>query len=1245
MGDTLKPLARTRALTVIREGGRALARRMPQISLSRPAIPYRTLIVTLEVIGGLMLFALVAVVAIHVRLKQGPIPLTFLISPIENAVNRELAGVDLRIRNAILRRSDSGAGIEFRLQDVRLVDRRDGAIVARAPLAAITLSGPALLTGRIAPGRVDFINPRILLFYSEKAGFSVSFSRPEAGAEPSAAAPETAPRSGVAETIFPKPAPGAERTPLRRLDLARALADAFARARKHRSASSYLTAFGVRNALVILDYRGRQNFWQVPRLQLNLRHRQKRSIIEAEADLRSSAGPWSLRLRAEESEKQKRLTIDVAVADLVPRGLVAAGGMFAPLASFDMPITGKARFVLSTTGEMQGAQAEIALAAGHVRFAGPWPAHLLLDEGIVRLRYRADAGVIELLPSTVFWGRNRATISGTAALKTDDGGTAAWDIRLKARDVAFAADAFSVPPANVEVWRLAGRLDPAARTLTIGEFFVRAGGAELLLAGRVRAGEGSPAVFLEGAIGSMPVATLKRLWPRFIAPEVRDWVGKHVRGGQLTAGRIRLDMPAGLIARIEAGAPIPNEAVEMVVTGERMVIQPFETMPPLEAPRITMEIVGRRFSLDVPEARANFPNAGPIAFSAGRFVIPDMAPDDPMSEVSFRAKGTAKAALALAQRPPIGFRGLGDLSASGVEGEVDGTFRIAWPLREADEPLTLADMSMSGKAVLHDAGVRKTLGDIRLHGGELVLALSEKALDLRGDVLLNGIAAKLTWQRIFGAPEERQPALRISGVFDDADREQLGLFVNHMVRGEVPVFLSISLGAEPGGRRAAHDHGPALTLRAELTNAELILENLAWRKPPGRAATLEFEIVRRPDGLTELRDFKIVGDDIAIDGWVSLDAQNRLKSFVFPDFSFNVITHLRLEGEIGDDRIWKVKAEGMTYDGRGLFRSLFSAGQLTDRALPKPRDRLGIDVEARIDTLVGFSQTVLKNVRVSLSKRERKLTALAARGVFENGKDLSVRLVDEPGNPRVLMAESDDAGAAFRLVGFYPRIHGGIARLRVNLDGKGLAEKTGLLAAQNFVVLGDPVVTEVLSASSEDTGLSGGETPSQGRRGKRVVRSQLAFDRMRVRFSVGQGQFVLHEALINGPVLGATMRGKVDFNRQSVRLGGTYVPLYGLNSALGQLPIIGPLLVGRRGEGLLGITFAIQGAMANPQVIVNPISAVAPGIFRQIFEFSGPGQRVLPRPAPARGRRPGPQASSSTPVLRPESWKTRTDGR
>ena len=110
----------------------------------------------------------------------------------------------MKIDDAILQRSAEGPGVLFRLRNIRLIDS-DGSIVAQAPLAAIGMSGAALLSGRIAPGSVDFIGPR-LLFYASDNGLSLSFYRPSSSEVEKfvkGTAPESRPsRSGHASRRF-----------------------------------------------------------------------------------------------------------------------------------------------------------------------------------------------------------------------------------------------------------------------------------------------------------------------------------------------------------------------------------------------------------------------------------------------------------------------------------------------------------------------------------------------------------------------------------------------------------------------------------------------------------------------------------------------------------------------------------------------------------------------------------------------------------------------------------------------------------------------------------------------------------------------------------------------------------------------------------------------------------------------------------------------------------------------------------
>ncbi|HXP12104.1 MAG TPA: hypothetical protein VN795_00455, partial [Stellaceae bacterium] len=81
---------------------------------------------------------------------------------------------------------------------------------------------------------------------------------------------------------------------------------------------------------------------------------------------------------------------------------------------------------------------------------------------------------------------------------------------------------------------------------------------------------------------------------------------------------------------------------------------------------------------------------------------------------------------------------------------------------------------------------------------------------------------------------------------------------------------------------------------------------------------------------------------------------------------------------------------------------------------------------------------------------------------------------------------------------------------------------------------------------------------------------------------------------------------------------GTLVPANILNTVLGNIPVLGNLLLGGEGQGIFAANFRIAGPISDPQVSVNPLSAVAPGVLRKLFLFKAWNPSSAPKaPAPA----------------------------
>jgi hypothetical protein len=81
-----------------------------------------------------------------------------------------------------------------------------------------------------------------------------------------------------------------------------------------------------------------------------------------------------------------------------------------------------------------------------------------------------------------------------------------------------------------------------------------------------------------------------------------------------------------------------------------------------------------------------------------------------------------------------------------------------------------------------------------------------------------------------------------------------------------------------------------------------------------------------------------------------------------------------------------------------------------------------------------------------------------------------------------------------------------------------------------------------------------------------------------------------------------TIKGRIDRINDTCDLTGTVVPAYFFNSLLGDIPLIGKLFAPEAGGGLFAASYTVRGKLADPQVAVNPLSALTPGFLRGLFD-------------------------------------------
>lgn len=1183
---------------------RAAGRPPKQLALPMPQA--RPLTLALEVLAGAVVLGLVLLGGLHIKLSYGPIDAGFLAGPIETAINAEIAPLRAEIGGAVIRYEAGARDVRFRLEKV-VIRGEDGSIVADAPSAGISLSARALLIGRIAPSSIDLIRPRLQLEYSDTGGLSLrtpdSIPEPKPAKRPKLAVFPEVDAEAIGQSGAASPAGAGESASEKsgfRLSIAETVAATLSQARQTATVSSYLSGLGLVDAEVLLDTGDGVSRFRLPNLVMSLEHREKRSIIRGEGQISTPSGPVAFGLSAEESEKQRQLTLTLNVSNLVPRDLTDSLPGFGALAALAMPVSGESKISLSSSGELRDVQTVLDLGQGSLALSSLGIEPIDLDDGRLMLRYVSEEGRIEVLPSVLRSGKSRATVTGTAVPRKAGGSLNLWEFNVALKDVVLADEASGLAPAPIEEWAIRGAFVPQSGLLAVERMHIKAGGGVLDIAGRASASIG---LGLRGFVTAMPTDFFKRLWPRALAPPTRDWVMANISGGRVLEGQIDISLGPDALALLETTGDVPAGTLVARLTGEGVGIGHVPGLPPIRAEIATLSLDGQTFVAEVKHGVVTLVSGRTLELSDGRFDIAKTLSQRPEATAEFQVAGDVDGGLELLSHPRLALAQRAGFKPGDITGKLTGAFRLSFPV--IDE-LLFEDVVVKANARIEELDTGKTAGLVALQGGTLDLVVTEKALEASGKVLIEGVPAEIAWSRPFEGPAS---PLEVKAVLDASDREQLGLVVNHVLIGDLPVKLALA-GFDSAGE--------GVDVEADLTGVELVLDNMAWRKPPGQAAKLSFRLSPQKDGGAALENVRITGEGIDIAGSIRLDKERRLTAFEFPEFSMNFLSRLAISGKVQND-VWKVKARGTTYDGRTLFKSFFSAGQLTSTSRPEAKTKTGIDLEASIDTIVGFEDTTVRDVDLVMTRRAGKLQSLQVNGKLASGKPVAVRLVKD-GDGRKLVAETQDAGNAFRLINFYSNIEGGEAVLHVNLDGHGAVEKTGTLWTREFDLLGDTVVKKVLARSQEVA--EGSATAAA-----KVERQRIHFNQLRVPFSVGSGQLVLHESIINGPVLGATMRGKIDFDRGVVQLAGTYVPLYGINGMFNGIPLLGDILDG----GLLGITFTVQGPLKNPQVGANPASLLTPGIFRQIFE-TDPSAAGIQKRKPKSGEKPAESATSSLPA-------------
>lgn len=1158
-------------------------------------------------VGGVSVF--------YYMMGSRSMPLNFLKADLEQSLSKSFGGAVVRIDEALLQRDTDKGGLFVRLTNMELRGV-NGEMIASTPETGIGLKFLPMFIGRFEPDSVDIIAPEIHLIRNDQGDWTLrSGGKRSAGGKVINDAgltgiDELIEKSIAAENKEAVKNEGSMPEHLARLgDIVQ---QGLNKAHNQLQQSINLSYIGVRKARLVLHQSsdGAGDEWLIPSFTLQYDSAENNKLIGSGVIKHANdpgAGVW---VSISHHQGQRFVDVDTKLENVVPSELSSLVPVLASLRPVKVGVSGEMQARLHLSEGLESGHLKVSLSDGYIGLLGDDGPSFAISRGAFEFDMEAGAKHIVMQRGDLFYPNGRISLKGDVWRENARSELPDWRFQLYSTD----GDVFSNDPevngTKIEEFIFSGRLFGERAPVSIDEFRAKIGSGRIIMAHD--GSQGYPAI-LRGQVSDVQVNLVKALWPEGFKPESRDWVFKNVRQGKIRQGVIALQAPGSGERIVLKGEKVHNtELPSMKIEVSNLIFKIFDDPLPIKTKSATVEIRGKSMLASMKQGVSSL-KGNKILISDGNLVIPDYEPKGPDGVIDFKFDTNAAFMDSLFRRKPFEHRSALQEKLQGLSGDVSGSLKVMAPLADDVKP---EDVEVDGTVQLKNASA--DVGSFKLKNGLIDFVLGKNFVEAKGNLLINGVSAQIAGNRKLQDDSGAMPALVISGTYDEADRNQLGFSVNEFVRGAVPVEVTFK---DVKGEFNTHVY-------ADLSGVELNAKSLGWKKEKEIPATLNLDVVTDDKDRVSLENFNIEGPDVTARGRMELDDEGEVKSFEFPDVSYKVVSNINLKGTIDRNKIWQISAGGKTFDGRGLLKTMLRTGEVGaggKGAISKGSK--GINLKAKFDNVMGWQQSKVNRFSINMQRQGEVLKQFVMGGTLQNGGSLTANLVSEKNADPIIRVRTSDAGEAMRFVGFYPNMLGGNGQLivRYNVKTRQLASQTGELIINNFSIASDPVVKEVLA------------NVSKGKKSTVGGQDYVPFNRLVAPFSIGQGQFILHDSYVKGDLLGATMRGRIDFEREEVRLSGTYVPLYGLNAAVGAVPVLGDILVGRRGEGMLGITFGIYGNIRKPEVLVNPMSLVAPGVFRQIFEFDQGSQKIKARPNQPKGQGTKLDSSASEAVRRSES--------
>ena len=847
----------------------------------------------------------------------------------------------------------------------------------------------------------------------------------------------------------------------------------------------------------------------------------------------------------------------LAVHDVQARDIAVQSVALGWLEVLRAPISGGLRGSVDEQGGLGPLEAVLEIGAGVLQPDEQTPP-VAFSSARSEFTYLPDEQTLffDRLSLTSDWGSGE--LSGRAHLE----GIADW--RLDGLTGQFAFGELSLSPGHLyeQPVRLDGgsadfRLELHPFRITLGQMTVAEDTSRIHLSGRLATGDRGWRLALDAHADELSPARLVELWPSALAGKPRAWLAENLGAGTLR--NIDLALRA-----------VPGRKPDLYAdfAFEDAMVQFMRTMPPLVGAAGQGVLSDHRLAITADRGRVEAGEGREVDAAGTSFIIPDTTiRKEAPAEVRLNLSGSVPAMLSLLDRPPVRALRATDLPEDFAEGRAEVTAALYLPLKKGVQPV---EVTFDLDGTIRNAESSRLVPDQRLAFPLLRVSGDQGAIAISGSGTINEVPIDVRWDQALGKAASK--GSRASGRVELSQR-LLDSFAISLPSG----FFS-GRGSGEFTLDFARAEPPRLGLRSDLSGIRLALPQLGWTKPEATAGNLSLSARLGPEPRVDRLDLAAAG--LTASGALVPAKGGGLERALFS--ALRIGEWLDVSAELtgnGPGKPMDARILGGTLDLRRAKLGT-GGGGIGTGAAEAPAG--GGTLEATLDRVQVNDQIALTGLQGKFGLEGGLAGTFAAR--VNDGTGIAGRIVPRDGRSAVRL-QSQDAGGVLRSAGLLTQGRGGVFDMTLLPAGEA-GQFDGSLRISDISVTRAPALAALLGALSV-VGLFD-ELSGRG----------IRFSEVEAEFRLTPTLLTLYSASAVGPSLGLSMDGTYDLAARWFDMRGAVSPIYMLNQ-------VGSFMT-RKGEGVFGFNYALEGPSSAPRVRVNPLSVLMPGVLRDLIRPDPP---------------------------------------